>query len=118
MQPVPSVTVEDVERIVHRDFPPDQYSTVMAILKTYGTEKWQHEEDRVRLAVLKLAAGSIEQLQSHIDVAKQDYRDVLAYAEYPNYMRRVSPSEKIAEDRKQEIIDQDWLQYQEWFKRR
>ena len=58
-QPTPNVTAADVERVVRRDFPADRFADVMAMLNEYGTEDWQREADRVRLAVLKLAAGSL-----------------------------------------------------------
>ena len=58
-QPTPKVTGADVERIVRRDFPADKVSEVLAILDQYGKESWHREPHRVRLAALKLAAGSI-----------------------------------------------------------
>jgi hypothetical protein len=118
MQPVPRCVAEDVERIVRRDFPPGQHDLVRSMLDEYGTEKWHREEVRVRLAILKLAAGRFDEVQPHVDMAKQDYRDVLAYAEYPNYMRGVPPSEKISEAKREEKINQDWQQYQDWLYRR
>ena len=55
----------------------ERFADVMAMLSEYGLEDWQLEADRVRLAVLKLAAGSIERLRYEIEGAKADYRDVL-----------------------------------------
>jgi hypothetical protein len=72
----PNVTSADVERVVRRDFPADCVPEVLAILREYGTESWQREPHRVRLAV-KLAAGNIERLRFQIETAKGDYRDVL-----------------------------------------
>lgn len=63
-------------RIVSRDFPPGSAEEVLAILGEYGTEKWERGVDRVRLAALKLAAGSIDRLRSAIETARSDYRDV------------------------------------------
>src|SRR5215469_6860303 len=59
-QPIPQVTPDDVERVVCRDFQADEYTTVTAMLNEYGTEKWQREATRVRLAALKVANGSVE----------------------------------------------------------
>lgn len=73
----------NVERVVRRDFPPDRVPEVLAILNEYGTESWHYEVDRVRLAALKIAAGSLEELRIQIKIAKTDYRDVLAPAENP-----------------------------------
>jgi len=91
-QPTPNVSRADVERVVRRDFPADRVPEVLAMLGEYGTEGWHRESDRVRLAVLKLAAGSLEMLRQEIEVAKSDYRDVLVGAEYPDYIKRVPRS--------------------------
>jgi len=116
-QPIPSVTEVDVERIARRDFPPDMIDEVLAVLLEYGTEAWEREVPRVRLAVLKLADGDLERLRFHMGVARLDYRDVLAPAEYPGYLRRVSPAGNLPETEIQRIIDGDWKQYQAWLKR-
>ena len=116
-QPIPEVTENDVIRIVHRDFPTKQFDAVMSILNEYGTEDWQRGVNRVRLAVLKLADGDLQALRREIDVARSDYRDVLAYAEYPEYMQKVSPSAELAEVEREKIIRADWTQYQSWLNR-
>jgi len=43
---------------------------------------------------------------------------VLAYAEYPGYMTKVPPSEEISAAEREEIISQDWLQYQMWLRKK
>jgi len=113
-QPIPEATESEVTRIVQRDFPAEQFDAVMSILNEYGTEDWQRGISRVRLAVLKLADGDLQALRRQIDVAKKDYRDVLAYAEYPEYMQKVSPSAAPAEVERERIIRADWTQYQAW----
>ncbi len=82
-QPASTVISADVERVVRRDFLPDRVPEVLAILNEYGTERWHHEPDRVRLAALKIAAGRLEELRIQTKLAKTDYRDVLASAESP-----------------------------------
>ena len=116
-QPTPTVTSADVERIVRRDFPPDRVPEVLAMLDEYGRETWQREAHRVRLAALKLAAGSVDRLRYQLEGAKCDYRDVLAPAEYPGYCRRVHRPGELPSDEEQRIIDADWMQYQDWFTR-
>lgn len=118
MQPVPNVSATDVERIVRRDYRPQEVASVLDDLTEYGKEAWHREPLRVRLAILRLAAGDREALRSHLEVAKRDYRDVLAGAEYPNYLRRVPASEDLADQEKQKAINQDWRQYQNWFEKK
>jgi hypothetical protein len=116
-QPVPSVTADEVARVVHRDFPADSVAGVFALLEQYGDASSQNEPHRVRLAALKLAAGKIDQLRREIENARCDYRDVLAAAEYPGYFRHVPRSGALASEAEQQIIDADWRQYQDWLKR-
>lgn len=116
-QPIPRVTHEDVERIVSRDFPSDSTGKVFAILSEYGTEESERGVDRVRLAALKLAAGSIDRLRSTIETARGDYRDVLQAAEYPQYSRFVGPSHELSPKEIQRIIEADWKQYRDWLAR-
>jgi hypothetical protein len=116
-QPIPEVTESDVIRIVQRDFQTEQFDAVISILSNYGTEDWQHGVNRVRLAVLKLADGDLQALQREIDVAQKDYRDVLASAEYPEYMQKVSPSAPPTDLERERIIRADWTQYLAWLNR-
>ena len=114
-QPTPTVTSADVERIVQRDFPADRVPEVLGILDEYGKEALDREAHRVRIAVLKLAAGNLKRLRCEIEDAKRDYRDVLAAAEYPGYFRRVPGPGQLPPVQEQQIIDADWKQYQDWF---
>ena len=114
-QPIPAVTAEDVERIVWRDFAPDEIETVMTLLGEYDESR--QEPIRVRLAALKLADGDLEKLRAHIQLALRDYRDALAAAEYPVYMKTGFRVGKLAEDQKARIVEDDWRQYEEWMRR-
>ena len=112
-QPVPSISRRDVIRIVRRDFPNIPEAEVLAILDEYGAARWHRERDRVQLAVLKLAAGDSQALLTELSVALQDYRDVLADAEYPaesengwDYKYKPGEHERVHEE--------DWNQYQQW----
>jgi hypothetical protein len=116
-QPTPNITKADVDRLVERDYPPDQRGEVVAMLHEYGAEDWHPEVDRVRVAALKLAAGNRAHLRLHIDAARVDYRDVLAAAEYPGYMKRVPASEAVSSDTRERIIQDDWDQYHTWLTR-
>ena len=116
-QPIPDVTETDVERIVRRDFPEQQYETVMGVLKVYARGRLAKECSRVQLAALKLAQGDLRQLPFHINDAQRDYRDVMAAAEYPAYMTvpvlRIS---SLSRKEKLRIIQSDWDQYERWLR--
>ena len=116
-QPIPQIKPADVERVVRRDFPADEYATVMAILSEYGTEKRHQECTRVQLAALKLANGSVQKLRAWIREAKLDFRDVVGPAEYPAYNQRRVLLRDLPAEEKSRIVDSDWRQYLEWLKR-
>lgn len=68
-------------------FPKHDPAEILALLDTYGVETYERERERVQLAILKLSEGDIERLHKYVAVAKRDYRDALAWAEYPGAMR-------------------------------
>ncbi len=57
------------------------------ILSSFGTAMHEQEIGRVRLAALKLSNGSLLELEKVIHAAKEDYRDLFAWAEYPEVFR-------------------------------
>jgi hypothetical protein len=88
---------------------------VIAVLDQYGEEPYERERERVQLGILKLSGGQLERLPSLVDMAKGDYRDVLAYAEYPEEahisyeVKRKLPPEEI-----KAIRNRDREQYLQW----
>ena len=80
-----------------------------ALLASYGEESWHQEQNRVRLAILKLGGTSIRGVEAWVQLAKNDYRDALAHAEYPEQMRSFSTTP--------EMVERDRNQYKEWLNR-
>jgi hypothetical protein len=70
---------------------------VKQLLETYGTESFHREKSRVRLGVLYLASRDPGSLESFIELACTDYRDLLCAAEYPYSSRRWGLQEKDPE---------------------
>jgi hypothetical protein len=81
-----------------------------------GIEPNAEERERVQLAILKLSGGDVEKLREQVRIAKEDYRDVLAYAEYPLEME--SDTEKMSPGKVEKIRRKDRKQYLEWLKGR
>jgi len=77
-------------------------------LDRYGAKSSHNEVDRVRLAVLKLAGPDLDKLRQFVDSACTDYRDVLAYAEYPEQMSRPP------RDANAGVLQRDRQQYEDW----
>ena len=114
-QPVARVSRDDVARVVRRDFAAAEYETVLGVLEEYGNDAERDRDNaRVHMAVLKLANGNLSELRKHIEIARQDYRDVLSAAEYPAATRRWSELDKLSNAERQKIYDSDWEQYQRW----
>lgn len=91
-------------------FPDEQSSAdALALLDTYDAEASQPGRARIQLAILKLSQGDLEKLRDNLEVAKTDYRDTLAWAEYPEQMQSSASDQEVQErDRKQYL---DWLQH-------
>ena len=65
-------------KIAHT-FPNHDPAQILALLDNYD----EPEHESVQLAILKLSKGNLDTLRWDVKVAKEDYRDVLSWAEYP-----------------------------------
>ncbi len=79
------------------------------------------QQKRVRLAVLKLSEGDVDKALSMVSAAKQDYRDVLMWAEYPEeggaiWALRPNLTDEDGE-RLEQIRERDRQQYEQWLKK-
>jgi hypothetical protein len=98
-----------------RDCFPDPAAAdeALAILETYGTERWHRERDRVHLALLKISEGDLEKLRLYTRGAQTDYRDTLVPAEYPEQWQASSktlPAEMAAIQKRDREQYEAWLQ--------
>jgi hypothetical protein len=83
---------------------------IIDVIKEGGSE-------RVQLAIIKLSKGEREQLPGLVKMAKADWRDVLAYAEYPEAMKTGPIAMmKMSPDEAKAIRQRDKRQYQKWLK--
>jgi hypothetical protein len=99
---------------VNRCFRYDGETKILEILDLYGNQSVETARGRVQIAMLKLCEGNLEKLQKLVRDAQADYRNVLAWAEYPEAMKKdtwkMTDKEEVARirarDRKQYL---DWL---------
>jgi hypothetical protein len=90
---------------------PSERETVLSILACYGTEKHEREPDRVKIAILRLAGTEIDKIRKYTQLAKEDYRDILSWAEYP----RQSKSWSLLEGpEKKKLRELDRANYEKW----
>ena len=104
----PDIVLKTIQQV----FPQEDEDEILARLEPYGSESHEKEKYRVYLAILKLCDEEQLSDPSHyVQAAKQDYRDVLAWAEYPHQMTcgPVSDPDTSARLRKQ-----DRAQFQAW----
>jgi len=64
-------------------FPKGELGAILSVLDQYGVNDWERERERVQLAILKLSAGVEAGLLKFTADAKNDYRDVLMWADNP-----------------------------------
>lgn len=61
-------------------------TAAVATLEAYVAKSKRNEPERILLAILKLSEGDLSRLSQAAESALIDYRDVLAWAEYPREM--------------------------------
>jgi hypothetical protein len=122
--PEPVELTELVLRKVKQWFAADEQAEVIRLLEKEcgrGLPFCEHSDaqglERVRLAVVKLAGGNLAELRRHIEVAKQDWRDVLVWAESPEeaksgFFTVTEINAKIVYD----VKARDRQQYEEWLR--
>lgn len=109
---VPDLTPEFVATLVRRLFDPAKRDAAATILEQYGLLPHEPEQTRVRVAALKLSQGDLGRLREAVEHARRDYRDVLAWAEYPEELRR--PTWRLSAEEVNGIRARDLIQYRDW----
>ena len=112
-QPTPTVSENDVERIIRRDYP----ATVLGEILQLIARVTVREKPRVVLACLKIANGNLDRLRANLASASGYYRELLSEAEYPLATKRWSRIQSLPDDEVRDIYDKDWRQYSDWLTR-
>jgi hypothetical protein len=112
----------EVERKLAATFAEEQErAEARKLLLEYGTQSWQRESERVRLAMIKVSHGSLDELRRAGKAAGTDYRDVLMWAEYPEEARTIPCLETNLDEKARDSLARmharDRKQYEEWRKK-
>jgi hypothetical protein len=114
MQPIHRPQPGDLARKLDSVFATDrERSEALRLLSSYGTTEFDSGTDRVRIAALYNARGSLERLAVQMELADIDYRDVLASAEYRSVMALPVDSRPGSDDYIAALQD-DTARYQAW----
>ena len=102
---------------IKRMWPDADPKEILDLLNEYGAESYETGRTRVQLGILKLSGGDRERLPDLVKMAKADWRDILAYAEYPEEMR-TNPTKMrdMSEEEARSIRERDRRQYKQWLK--
>jgi len=106
------LTPDLVLSLVDRLFPPGERSAALALLERYGGAPHEREPLRVRVAALKVSGGQLAELERAIAHAGMDYRDVLAWAEYPGALTK--PTWEMPAAEAERVRAADRAQYLAW----
>ncbi len=83
MSDIPVYTREQVVAEAERQFGKDAAKAIMHLLDQYPVPRGQGSAaERVQMAILKLAKGDLDTLRHYLKQAKDDFRDVLFWAEH------------------------------------
>ena len=98
---------------------PDHVDEVMVLLDRIDVHGAPAAElVRVQLAVLKLCEGNRDEIGELVEMASRDYRDALAYAEYPEQMRwgfvTVAELDKAEQQAYRKAVKRDRERYLAW----
>lgn len=106
--------LEDVMEKIVAVFPECDPQSVLSVLDRYGTEGHEQERRRVQMAILKLCdEAAAPDLEATVKDAKQDFRDILVWAESPNLSARSATTDP---GEKQKLAAKDEAQYLDWLK--
>lgn len=111
-QRIPKISYSDIKRIIKRDFPQSEFTEIESALQMYKS-KSEGGRNRVFASILKLSDGNLELVKKFAEKANYDFRDVVSLSEYPNYTEHAF-DEDLPEQKKKQLINDDWRQYWYW----
>ncbi|SRR5260221_14307568 len=109
-QPIAKVDDKTLERIIHREFG-DHASEVKQKLKVVTSDTPKGKR-RISAAIIKLTDKDINAIDNFIEISNNDFRDVLARAEYPRCFDL--GFDDVKENKMKQIYFADWKGYSNW----
>jgi hypothetical protein len=112
-EPSAKINNQTLERLIRREFDSREVEI---------NQKFQQinsnipgSKNRLSAAILKLANRDFDRIDYYINICNNDFRDVVAPAEYPGYSRVAF--DEIAKWKKRQIYLSDWKEYSNWLRK-
>jgi hypothetical protein len=112
-EPASKISDKTLERLLEREFG-SRAGEVNQKLQRINSDS-PNGKNRFSAAILKLANSDFEKIDYYINLCNDDFRDVVAAAEYPERMKFAF--HKIARWKKRQIYLSDWNQYSRWLRK-
>ena len=82
--------VRDIWGKVNKDFEtPEEAALALSVLADFVVQNQELSSDRIVRCIVFVANGDLTRLEKAIDLAKEDYRDLIVWAEYNEKNERV-----------------------------
>lgn len=104
------ISSELLEQLINREFC-ELSNEVTEKLKNLNSDS-EAGRRRIAAAILKLANGELNELNQLIKQANSDYRDVIAWAEYPRVFK--AGFGELTDEEELQANKADWKEYQNW----
>ena len=80
----------DIWGKVNKDFEtPEEAALALSVLADFVDQNQELASDRLLRCIVFVAKGDLNRLEKAIDLAKEDYRDLIVWAEYDEKSKRV-----------------------------
>jgi len=80
----------DIWGKVNKDFDtPEEAALALSVLADFVDQNQELSSDRIVRCIVFVADGDLTRLEKAIDLAKEDYRDLIVWAEYNEKNERV-----------------------------
>jgi hypothetical protein len=109
-EPAAKISDKTLERLIRREFA-GRAGEVNQKFQRVNSNTLRGK-NRFSAAILKLANKDLDKIDHYISICNNDFRDVVASAEYPERMRFAF--NKIAGWKKKQIYLSDWKEYSTW----
>lgn len=110
-QQVAKISTDQLTKLILREFPND-IESVTTKLEQVNSDS-EAGQRRISAAILKLANRELDELDSLIEKANFDFRDIVAAAEYPRNSQHLF-DERTTKEQLESEYQNDWDDYNVW----